>query len=203
MNFWDQKYDMPDYKYGKLPNRFLQEQQVRLRPASTVLLPGDGEGRNSVWLAQQGHSVTAVDSSALGLDKIRRLAAEKGVAVDAQLADLEQWTPEPGSFDAVVLTYVHLPASWRAQAMQRLARGLRSGGWLVLEAFHPLQLGYSSGGPKDASMLYTLQTLRGDLAAAGLQEALAWEGEVLLAEGTGHQGPAYVTRYVAQRAASQ
>lgn len=202
MNFWDQKYDMPDYKYGKLPNRFLQEQQVRLRPASTVLLPGDGEGRNSVWLAEQGHSVTAVDSSALGLDKTRRLAAEKGVAVDAKLADLEHWTPAPASFDAVVLTYVHLPASWRAQTMQRLARGLRGGGWFVLEAFHPLQLGYSSGGPKDASMLYALQTLRGDLATAGLQEALAWEGEVMLAEGTGHQGPAYVTRYVAQRAAS-
>ena len=78
MNFWDQKYDMPDYKYGKQANRFLQEQQERLRPASTVLLPGDGEGRNSVWLAEQGHSVTAVDSSALGLDKTRRLAAEKG-----------------------------------------------------------------------------------------------------------------------------
>jgi len=87
--------------------------------------------------------------------------------------------------------------------MQRLAQGLTSGGWFVLEAFHPLQLGYSSGGPKDVTMLYTLQMLRDDLAAAGLQEALAWEGEVMLAEGTGHQGPAYVTRYVAQRAASQ
>ena len=200
MNFWDQKYDMPDYKYGKLPNQFLQEQQVRLRPASTVLLPGDGEGRNSVWLAELGHSVTAVDSSALGIDKTRRLAAEKGVVVDAKLADLEQWAPEPASFDAVVLTYVHLPASWRAQAMPRLAQGLRSGGWLVLEAFHPLQLGYSSGGPKDVTMLYTLQMLRDDLAASGLQETLAWEGKVLLAEGNGHQGPAYVTRYVAQRA---
>jgi SAM-dependent methyltransferase len=202
MNFWDQKYDMLDYKYGKLPNQFLQQQQVRLRPASTVLLPGDGEGRNSVWLAGQGHHVTAVDSSALGLDKTRRLAAEKGVAIDAKLADLEHWAPEPASFDAVLLTYVHLPASWRAQAMQRLARGLRGGGWFVLEAFHPLQLGYSSGGPKDVTMLYTLQTLRDDLAASGLQESLAWEGEVILAEGTGHQGPAYVTRYVAQRTAS-
>lgn len=202
MNFWDQKYDMPDYKYGKQANRFLQEQQVRLHPASAVLLPGDGEGRNSVWLAEQGHSVTAVDCSALGLDKTRRLAAEKGVVVTTLLADLEQWTPEPASFDAVVLTYVHLPASWRAQAMQRLAQGLRSGGWFVLEAFHPLQLGYSSGGPKDASMLYTLQTLRDDLATAGLQEVLAWAGEVQLAEGTGHQGPAYVTRYIAQRATS-
>jgi SAM-dependent methyltransferase len=202
MNFWDQKYEMPDYKYGKLPNQFLQEQQVRLRPASAVLLPGDGEGRNSVWLAELGHSVTAVDSSALGLDKTLRLAAEKGVVVDAKLADLEHWAPEPASFDAVVLTYVHLPASWRAQAMQRLARGLRSGGWFVLEAFHPLQLDYSSGGPKDVTMLYTLQMLRDDLAASGLQEALAWEGEVMLAEGTGHRGPAYVTRCVAQRVAS-
>lgn len=202
LNFWDQKYDMPDYKYGKQPNRFLREQAVRLAPNSQVLLPGDGEGRNSVWLAEQGHHVTAMDSSALGLDKTRRLAVDKGVKLHLILADLEHWAPEPASLDALVLTYVHLPPYWRAQAHQRLVQGLRPGGWLILEAFHPKQLGYQSGGPKDETLLYTREMIQSDMAffpASQLQEVMAWEGEVLLEEGSGHQGPGYVTRYLAQR----
>jgi SAM-dependent methyltransferase len=202
LSFWDQKYDMPDYKYGKQPNRFLSEQAVRLAPNSQVLLPGDGEGRNSVWLAGQGHRVTALDSSALGLDKTRRLAVEKHVKLDIILADLEHWEPEPASVDAVVLTYVHLPPSWRALAHQRLVQSLRPGGWLILEAFHPKQLGYRSGGPKDESLLFTREMIQADMAffsTSELQEVMAWEGEVLLEEGDGHQGPGYVTRYLAQR----
>lgn len=202
MNFWDQKYDMPDYKYGKQANRFLREQAVRLSPASKVLLPGDGEGRNSVWLAEQGHHVTAMDSSAVGLEKTRQLALDRGVSLDIVLADLELWVPEPASFDAVVLTYVHLPPSWRARAHQRLVQGLRPGGWLILEAFHPRQLGYHSGGPKDEALLYTREMIQSDMAlfpATALHEVMAWEGEALLDEGSGHQGPAYVTRYIAQR----
>ena len=202
LSFWDQKYDMPDYKYGKQPNRFLSEQTVRLSPNSQVLLPGDGEGRNSVWLAGQGHRVTALDSSALGLDKTRRLALEKNVQLDIILADLEHWAPEPASFDAVVLTYVHLPPRWRALAHQRLVLGLRPGGWLVLEAFHPKQLGYRSGGPKEEALLFTREMLQSDMSvfsASELHEVMAWEGEVQLEEGSGHQGLGYVTRYLAQR----
>jgi 2-polyprenyl-3-methyl-5-hydroxy-6-metoxy-1,4-benzoquinol methylase len=202
LSFWDQKYNMPDYKYGKQPNRFLREQAVRLAPYSQVLLPGDGEGRNSVWLAGQGHSVTAMDSSTLGLEKTRRLALEQGVELHIILADLEHWTPEPASFDALVLTYVHLPPSWRAQSHQRLVQGLRPGGWLILEAFHPKQLGYHSGGPKEETLLFTREMIQSDMAvfsASELQEVMAWEGEVLLEEGSGHQGPGYVTRYLAQR----
>jgi SAM-dependent methyltransferase len=203
MSFWDQQFSSPDFKYGTQANRFLQDQAVRLHPGSHVLLPGDGEGRNSVWLAEQGHHATAMDSSGVGLEKALRLAAEKKVAIDVIQADLEHWTPPPASFDALVLTYVHLPPAMRPLAHQRLAAALRPGGWLILEAFHPRQLGYTSGGPKAEAMLYTTDMIRADLAAAqepAMHEAMAWEGEVLLDEGSGHQGPAYLTRYVAQRA---
>ena len=202
MNFWDQQFSTPDYKYGTEANEFLREQAYRLAPASQVLLPGDGEGRNSVWLAHQGHQVTAVDNSAVGLDKAQKLATQHGVHLAVVLADLAQWQAEPASFDAVVLTYVHLPLSIRAQVHQRLAQALRPGGWFILEAFHPRQIGFKSGGPRQEIMLYDLAKIRADLAAippVPLTEVLAWEGQVLLDEGLGHQGPAFVTRYVAQR----
>ena len=197
MTFWDQNFSAPGYKYGTEPNAFLREQAFRLSPGSRVLVPGDGEGRNGVWLAMQGHQVMSVDLSLVGLHKAQQLASEKGVALTVLQADLADWTPEPGSFDAVVLTYVHLPPAIRAAAHARLAAGLRSGGSFILEAFHPEQLAHGSGGPKDPAMLYDLAMLRADLAASHLQELLAWEGQVTLDEGPGHQGLAHVTRYVA------
>ena len=196
MTFWDQAFDTPHFKYGTAPNAFVRAQAHRLRPAARVLVPGDGEGRNGVWLAAQGHAVLSVDASGVGLRKAQQWAAEQGVALQTELADLTSWQPAPGAFDGVVLTFVHLPSALRRDVHQRLVRALRPGGWLILEAFTPEQLRYASGGPKDADMLYTLYDLRTDFA--GLHEHLAWAGEVWLDEGPGHQGPAQVVRYLAQ-----
>lgn len=198
MNFWDQRFAEPGYKYGTEPNAFLVEQAHRLPPGSRVLVPGDGEGRNGVWLAQQGHQVTSVDSSAVGLQKAQALAAQRGVTLTTLLVDLAEWAPEPASFDAVVLVYTHLPAGIRAGAHRRLTMGLRRGGWLLQEAFHPDQLNHQSGGPKDISMLYTPAMLDEDFAGL-LSPVLSWHGEVHLSEGPGHQGLACVTRWLGQR----
>jgi 2-polyprenyl-3-methyl-5-hydroxy-6-metoxy-1,4-benzoquinol methylase len=195
MNFWDQNFSVAGYKYGTSPNAFLVEQASRLAPGSDVLVPGDGEGRNSVWLAKQGHSVTAMDASSVGLQKAQALATEQGVALQTVFGDLADWAPEPGQFDAVVLIYVHLPEAIRQAAHRRLAAGLRPGGWLVLESFHPGQLPLTSGGPKDVTMLYTPAMLANDFAGL-LEQDMAWDGETMLSEGPGHQGLAHVTRWV-------
>lgn len=198
MNFWDQNFSVAGFKYGTAPNAFLVEQAHRLKPGSDVLVPGDGEGRNGVWLAQQGHRVTAMDGSVVGLQKAQALAAERGVSIHTVLGDLADWAPAPACFDAVVLTFVHLPPAIRAGAHQRLAAGLRSGGLLILEGFHPQQLRHRSGGPKDAAMLFTPELLRADFASQ-LEELMAWDGEVTLDEGPGHQGTAHVTRWIGQK----
>ena len=195
MNFWDQAFDTPHYKYGTEPNAFLRANAHRLHPGSTVLVPGDGEGRNGVWLARQGHAVLSVDSSAVGLRKAHALAAEQGVQLRTLEADLAAWTPAPASADAVVLTYVHLPAALRSAVHRNLARALRPGGLLLLEAFHPQQLQFQSGGPKDAALLYTLEQLRSDFDGL-LHEVLAEECTVELDEGPGHHGTAYVVRWL-------
>lgn len=201
MNFWDQNYAAPGYKYGTTPNRFLTEQAWRLPAASRVLVPGDGEGRNGVWLAEQGHQVHAVDSSQVGLDKAQALAAQRGVTLRTTLADLNEWVPEPASVDAVVLVYLHLPAAIRPAILRQLAQALRPGGWWLVEAFHPEQLQHRSGGPKDATMLYTPELLHADVGHLLHPEQL-WHGHTELDEGPGHQGLAHVTRHVARRAAS-
>jgi SAM-dependent methyltransferase len=197
--FWNQRFAEPGYKYGTEPNAFVRGQVQRLRPASQVLVPGDGEGRNGVWFAAQGHSVLSMDYSGVGLKKARALAEQRGADVSERLttlcADLADWAPDPQAWDAVVLSYVHLPSAIRRSAHRRLAAGLKPGGCLILEAFHPGQLGFDSGGPKDVDMLYTLAQLRADFDGQ-LEELLGWEGEIVLDEGPGHQGPARVTRWV-------
>ncbi len=198
MNFWDQQFCVAGFKYGTQPNDFLRSQAYRLPAAACVLVPGDGEGRNSVWLATQGHQVLAMDASAVGLEKVKALAAEHGVHLPTVLADLAEWEPEPGAFDAVVLTFVHLPPALRPLAHQRLARALRPGGVLLLEVFHPQQIGRSSGGPKQADMLYTLADLRADFDDL-LNAEFTEECETMLDEGPGHQGAACVTRYIGRR----
>lgn len=198
MNFWDQRFSEPGFKYGTEPNAFLRECAPRLTPASQILVPGDGEGRNGVWLAEQGHAVTSVDSSGVGLGKAAGLAAQRGVALTTLQVDLVDWAPTPASFDAVVLIYTHLPDTFRQRAHQALAHGLKPGGWLILEAFHPAQLAHTSGGPKDMDMLYTPTQLTADFAGL-LSTDLAWHGEITLSEGPGHQGLAHVTRWLGQR----
>ena len=202
MNFWDQNYSAVDgYKYGEAPNAFLREEAARLDSPSRILVPGDGEGRNGVWLAEQGHAVQSIDSSAVGLARARDLAQRRGVAIDTVQADLASWQPEPASADAVVMIYLHLPPALRPAVHAKLVQALKPGGLLLLEAFHPKQLGYSSGGPKDEAMLYTLDMLRADLAD-GMEEVMAEEGPATLDEGPSHQGPAWVTRWIGRKIAA-
>lgn len=192
---WNERFAAAGHKYGTAPNAFVREQAGQLPAGARVLVPGDGEGRNSVWLASQGHTVWAVDYAENGLAKAPVLPPAR---LHTQWADLESWQPAPDSFDAVVLTYVHLPSSFRQAAHRRLAAALRPGGLLLLEAFHPGQLPLSSGGPKDPDMLYTLAQLQEDFAGL-LHTQLGWEGLVNLDEGPGHQGPGQVTRYIGRR----
>jgi SAM-dependent methyltransferase len=195
MNFWDRQYSAVEgYKYGTRPNAFLMAEAHRLPPHARVLVPGDGEGRNGVWLASQGHEVLTVDISEVGVARSRALAAESGVRVDTLVADLKTWAPPPGAFDAVVLMYLHMPAAMRTAVHRNVAAALRPGGLLLLEAFHPTQLGRTSGGPKEIDLLYALDDIRVDFKEA-LEEVSGEELEVLLDEGPGHQGMAMVTRY--------
>lgn len=197
--FWDWQFSrIPEPKYGEQPNAFLVEQAARLAPGSRILVPGDGEGRNGVWLAGRGHAVTTVDASAVAVARARELARRRGVTLQMIQADLAEWDPPPAGFDAVACIYLHLPSALRTPVHRKLAQALRPGGLLILEAFHPDQLPLHSGGPKNPDMLYTLALLRADFAA-GKQELLATETETVLAEGSGHQGRAQVTRWVGRR----
>lgn len=201
--FWNQKFSGEAYKYGERPNAFLAEQSPRYwQQGAKVLVPGDGEGRNGVWLAEQGYEVTSLDCSDVGLAKARDLAQRRGVSMKTVLADLTVWSPPACAFDGVAVAYLHLTSAQRPAIMGALLRALKPQGVFILEAFHPNQLGLTSGGPKDVDMLYTLEALRADAAASGRagQELLGEACETNLDEGPFHQGLARVTRWIWQAA---
>jgi SAM-dependent methyltransferase len=195
--FWDDRYDAPDYVYGTEPSDFLAERWSALRPGGDVLCLADGEGRNGVFLATKGMRVTGVDSSSVGLAKARQLASERGVPLETVVADLGSWDLGAERWDGIVSIWAHLPAPIRSTLHPRLGSALRPRGVLLLEHYHPRQLGYGTGGPPDPSMMLTLDEL--DVAFAGWIRLHTFEGERVVVEGRGHGGTSYVTQAILQK----
>jgi SAM-dependent methyltransferase len=184
---WDARFARDDYIFGTVPNVFLAAQRSRLAPGQRVLCVADGEGRNSVWLAQQGLIVTAFDIAPRRVAKARALAAQAGVAVDHRVAAVEEWDWTPEAYDVVAAIFVQFaPPAVRERMFAGMLRTLGSGGWLLLQGYTPRQLGYATGGPPCAEHLYTPQLLRQAFAAHDIVELR--EHDDLLAEGTQHAG---------------
>ena len=199
---FDDRYREPDYHYGTEPNAFLVSQKARFRPGMKALLPGDGEGRNGVWLAEQGLEVTTFDPSPFGIEKANKLAATRGVRIDAHCAGVENWAWQPARFDVVCLFFIHLPAELRRPAHARALDTLRPGGIVVLETFSPHQIECrkrgAAGGPKEIERLFSVEMLREDFAGARFHVAEETEADF---NGHAHYGRCGVVRMVAERVA--
>lgn len=195
-DFWNDRYSQEQMVYGAEPNEYFREQLQRLKPGR-LLLPAEGEGRNAVYAAQQGWQVTAFDFSETGYKKAMALAEQRGVTINYQVTGASQFTCEPESQDAVALIYAHFPPTLREEMHSKAISWLKPGGTVILEAFHPNQLGYSSGGPKDENMLYTAQLLQNDFNLLMIQQLDEMEKQ--LNEGPYHSGVGYVTRLVAKK----
>jgi SAM-dependent methyltransferase len=196
--FWDGRYGDESYLFGEQPSAFLARQADRLRPGQTALAVADGEGRNGVWLARQGLTVTTTDLSPRALAKARALAERHGVSIDARLADLETWDWPAEAFDVVVGVFIQFaPPHQRDRLFGRMKQALKPGGLLLLEGYRPEQLAYGTGGPGQVENLYTETLLRdafGDLEEISL---LSYDAEI--AEGSGHVGLSALIDLVARK----
>jgi SAM-dependent methyltransferase len=199
--FWDQRYAADDYAYGEAPNEFFRASLKGLTPGR-ILLPADGEGRNGVFAATLGWEVVSFDISDEGRAKALRLAEKKGVSIEYQVVSMDEVDFPPASFDAVALIYAHFPEAVRRAWHRRISEWLRPGGRLIMEAFSKEHLPYVMadgrvGGPRDLSMLYTVEDIREDFS--GFREVMSEDCEVELTEGAFHVGKGKVVRWVGER----
>ncbi|MCK0512472.1 SAM-dependent methyltransferase [Aromatoleum buckelii] len=190
---WSKRYrDAGDeYLFGTGPNRFLARRAELLASGRNAMSVGDGEGRNSVWLAEQGLDVTAVEISGVAIEKARRLAVGRGVDVDFVRADVmaPHWPPTEftGAFDWVVGIFIQfVGAAARERQFAAMKQLVRPGGRILLQGYTPKQLEYRTGGPSAVENLYTSELLRDAFSDWEIEELVEYEDD--LSEGTAHRG---------------
>ncbi len=204
---WDDRYAASHYIYGTDVNQWVAavlEENPRLTATRadggkpTALELACGEGRNAVYLADLGFEVTAVDMSAVGIEKTQRLASDKGVTVNAVCADALTWRPS-SRFDLVVATWFHLPEDRKPNIFVAIREALRTGGTLIGEWFHPDQRhkGYTSGGPPRPEMMFTADEIRQGLSGFTIERLT--HTERIIREGPKHDGLASVLSVVARK----
>lgn len=193
---WEERYGAKEYAYGKQANDFLV-QQLSCLPKGRVLCLAEGEGRNAVFLAQQGFDVVAVDSSAAGMKKAQDLATENKVSIQTIVADLAEFTFLPDSYDAVISIFCHLPVLLRQKVHKQVVSALKPGGMFLLEAYTPDQLKFKSGGPPVAELTMQLDDLLEE--TRGLEVVYSAELERDVTEGLYHTGLGSVVQLIARK----
>lgn len=196
-NTWHQRFSGSEYYYGLEANDFLKAASVHIPKGSSVISLGEGEGRNSVFLAEQGYHVTAVDIALSGLQKTVELAANRGVEVHTEHADLGSYELAESTWGAAINIFCHMPKVNRVHLHQQIKMGLQSGGVFIFECYSTEQLGFGTGGPKDINLLYTIEELQQDFADLEIVHLAKIEREIH--EGQGHSGMSSVIQLIARK----
>ena len=193
--YWDNRYSENETVYGHQPNLFFKNFIDTHKPGK-ILLPAEGEGRNAVYAASKGWTVDAFDFSTEAYKKAIAFSKEKNVSINYRLQEIESFTTNE-KYDAVGLIFVHLPAHIRRDFHRQIQNSIRSGGYLVFEAFAKEQIEFNSGGPKDISLLYDAPTICQDFPF--LHILFCGQKEIELDEGNFHQGKAAVLQLIGQK----
>lgn len=184
---WDERFAAPGYLFGTSPNVFLEQQAHRFRHGLNVLSLADGEGRNGVFMAEQGCNVLAMDASSNALKKAEALARSRSVAIKTEVADLTTWRWPEATFDVVAAIFIQFSdPPERERIFAGIKRTLKTGGLLLLHGYRPEQLRNNTGGPPDAERCYTRAYLEHEFARFASIEIAQYDR--VLAEGSWHNG---------------
>ena len=195
---WEDRYRVPDYVFGKEPNYFLVSCKALLPRSGKALAVADGEGRNGIWLAEQGLEVLSLDFSPSAQQKARALAKQRGVTLTVAQADVHTWDYPEAAFDVVVeiFTQFSTPAE-RVKKWVGMRKALKRGGLLIIQGYTPKQLQYGTGGPKQVENLYTRAML--EEAFRDFRDMKIVEEEIEIYEGTSHGGMSAVINLTARK----
>jgi cyclopropane fatty-acyl-phospholipid synthase-like methyltransferase len=194
---WEARFRAPDYIFGKEPNAFLKAQARRLPATGTALSVADGEGRNGVWLAEQGLDVLTIDYSSAALAKAQALAAERRVRLRTEVTDVFTWRWPADAFDVIAAIFIFAAPAQRSAFFAHLKGSLRPGGLLLMQGYRPEQLKYRTGGPPDVGRLLTRAIL--EQGFDDMSELDIREHDSTISEGTAHVGMSALIELVAKK----
>jgi SAM-dependent methyltransferase len=167
---WNARHGEAGPLFGVVPNRFLVAETSGLAPGRALDL-ACGAGRNAVWLAERGWTVTGVDFSDVALENARGLAADRGVEVEWVQADVREWVPEPAAFDLVAIMYLHVPVGERRLVNARAAAAVAPGGTLLVVGHDRENLVSGTGGPQDVRVLLDAREVAAELDGLEIERA--------------------------------
>jgi SAM-dependent methyltransferase len=162
---WDQKYAGLEFEPTLPPSPFVAAELAGLRPGRALDLAA-GHGRHTVWLAEHGWQLTAVDFSRVGLDRARKLSAARGLRpgqVDWVITDLNDYQPARGAFELVLVAYLQVGQALRAKVLAGAAAALAPGGTLLVIGHDLTNLTEGVGGPRYPEVLYTPEAIAAEL----------------------------------------
>ncbi len=198
MNSWDMRYANKNYLFGKEPSHFLTERIQFFKPGEVALMVADGEGRNGVYLAQQGLRVHSVDGSTVALRKARKLAEEAGVHPIFEQADVTDWTWYEDSYDHVVGIMIQFAGpDIRPKLFENMRNAVKPGGYLMLHGYRPEQVELGTGGPSDPAHMYTEDMLRDSFGEFEIIELTSEDR--LVEDGVAHRGQSALINFVARK----
>ncbi|MEY2626459.1 MAG: hypothetical protein RJB08_218 [Actinomycetota bacterium] len=191
---WDERYAEEGYAFGVEPNDLLVELAPKITIGDTLML-GDGDGRNGVYLATLGHRVVTVDLSSVGANKARKLAAERGVSIDARVGDLADFDMGVDCWDNIVSIFCHVPSDVRRIVHNNVKRALRPGGRFLLESYNAANIGRGVGGPQSNDLTVELAELEADFSGWNLEVHRAIDRQI--SEGKYHEGRSSTVQFLA------
>jgi SAM-dependent methyltransferase len=195
---WNARFAREDFFFGEEPNAFLRTQSHWLRPGSSVLCVADGEGRNSVWLGEQGFQVTAFDFAPNGVAKAKRSAQRRNVSVNHELGDIYTWPWTAKRYDALVVVFIQfLPPDVRDSVFAGMKSAVEPGGLLLLEGYRPEQVDYGTGGPPRREHMYTREWLESTFS--GWEMLVLNDYDAVIEEGQAHKGMSALIDLVARK----
>lgn len=197
--FWDKRFSKDEYVFGKDPNAYLKDQVTgRMKPGGSALCIADGEGRNSVWLAQQGMIVEAFDISPVAVEKARQLAKHQLVSVALNVASTDSWTWKLNHYDLIAAIFIQFATpNMRVDLFAHIRQSLKPGGYLILQGYTPKQLEYKTGGPPSIDHLYSTELIQDLLRGMEICDWQEYEAEIH--EGEGHRGMSALMGVVARK----
>jgi len=168
---WDSRYDQTDLMWSQGPNQWIEQVTAELPPGKALDLAA-GEGRNAIWLASRGWEATALDFSAVALERASRIASERlgegAPRFSTKCEDLFTYSPDPRAYDLVIVVYLQVAANQRTRVMRAAAEAVAPGGTLVVTAHDTENAAAGHGGPQDPAVLYSAADVTADIDGAGL-----------------------------------